>query len=59
MPLKARLDQGTMLDPIDLGLVSSEEAEMLLSLYVQPERHPTLGSPVQFPRAVGPYPMGS
>lgn len=32
LPVKANLDQGPDLDPIDLGLVTMEEAEMLISL---------------------------
>jgi hypothetical protein len=31
-PIKVRLDQGPELDPIDIGLVSLEEASMLVSL---------------------------
>lgn len=34
LPIKDRLDQSPDLDPIDLGLLSLEEAEMLISLYV-------------------------
>lgn len=30
LPMKAHLDQGSGLDPIDVGLVSKDEAEMLL-----------------------------
>lgn len=32
LPMKASLDQGPHLDPIDLGLVTMEEAELLMSL---------------------------
>lgn len=34
LPIKVRLDQGPELDPIDIGLVSLEEAGTLVSLYV-------------------------
>ena len=34
LPMKAHIDQGPNYDPIDLGLVTAEEAEMLMSLYV-------------------------
>ena len=34
LPMRASLDQGLDLDPIDIGLVTMEEAEMLLLLYV-------------------------
>jgi hypothetical protein len=30
LPMKASLDQGSGLDPIDVGLVTTDEAEMLL-----------------------------
>jgi hypothetical protein len=30
LPMKAHLDQGSGLDPIDVGLVTKDEAEMLL-----------------------------
>lgn len=32
LPIKASLDRGPSYDPIDLGLVTEEEAELLLSL---------------------------
>jgi hypothetical protein len=32
LPIKVRLDQGPELDPVDIGLVSIEEAGMLVSL---------------------------
>lgn len=32
LPVKAHLDQGAGLDPIDVGLVTKDEAEMLLQL---------------------------
>lgn len=35
VPAKARLDIGSDMDPIDLGLVALNEAEMLFSLYVR------------------------
>jgi hypothetical protein len=35
-PLRAKLDVGPDLDPIDIGLLSLDEAEMLLSLYRSP-----------------------
>lgn len=34
LPIKATLDRGPAYDPIDLGLVTEEEAELLLALYV-------------------------
>ena len=33
LPMKAYLDQGPDLDPIDIGLVTTEEADILISLY--------------------------
>jgi hypothetical protein len=32
LPIKASLDRGSEYDPIDLGLVTEEEAQLLLSL---------------------------
>ncbi|KAF1844147.1 uncharacterized protein K460DRAFT_287349 [Cucurbitaria berberidis CBS 394.84] len=43
LPMKASLDQGPGLDPIDVGLVTTEEAEMLLQYFHERLAHTRWG----------------
>jgi hypothetical protein len=43
LPIKASIDQGPGLDPIDVGLITLEEAEMLLSYFHQKLAHTRWG----------------
>ncbi|KAJ4360207.1 uncharacterized protein N0V89_000767 [Didymosphaeria variabile] len=44
LPIKASLDRGPSYDPIDLGLVTEEEAELLLSFYHEKLAHTRWGT---------------
>jgi hypothetical protein len=50
LPMKANLDQGPGLDPVDVGLVTLDEAEMLLTYFHKFLAHTREYYPVRIPR---------